>query len=1612
MVDALEPRTLLTSPALSVTLSSHTIVANSGSAATTGTVTRSGTDNGTALTVSLQSSDTVAVSVPATVLIPAGQASATFNVNAPAGDNASSGESVTISGSAQAEAVLAHDATFHASSPSFTTNAVAVQPVDGKVVAVGSYFTGNSQNYYDFAVVRDNADGTVDSTFNGGSVVQTGVAGQLMEAQAVAIQGDGKIVVGGVFQTSGDSHYNFILARYNSNGTLDTTFGSNGLVQLTPTSGYYNEIWSLAIEPSDGKILIGGDIDNGNPTYDDFAVARLNTNGALDTTFGSAGIASTSFSSGSDRGFGMAVQSDGKIVLAGTSYDGNQTSQFGVARFTTTGALDSTFGSGGQVTSDIPGDYEEAKAVAIQPDGAIVVAGYVDQAGVYPPNANDVVLARYTTGGVLDSTFGNGGTVVKDFGGNDLASAVAVEPDGTIVVAGQGGPSAGPLVARFLPSGAFDGSVIGAGTPLTSLALQPGGRVVVGGTSYSTGSIVDGYTGTAAVAGSDSLTVNPSVPVANADAYTTLENTTLTVPAPGVLGNDTDPSGLTLTPVVTATTSNGKLTMNGDGSFTYVPNKYFHGSDTFNYYVTDGHQTSQYVTDTINVTHVNQPPTAVDDFYSLVENGTVTAAAASTSLVMTSQKGDYIGQGQSYNYTPANATITASVLNGGVETNAVEVHVTAPNNDYWYLDFAAPNQARLVPGTYTGATRWPFQAAGVPGLDIAGEGRGSNTLTGQFTVIQALYDAQGNITAFAADFTQFGDNSKSSLSGRVMYDSSLSSPEGVLFNDTDPDNDSLTAHLVTGPSHGNVTLNTDGSFTYTPVANYGGNDSFTYKANDGQYDSNVATVHLAMNTPPTAAAQSITVPDAGEAAVALSGSDAETPPTNLTFTLKSLPGQGTLLRPNGTAAQVGDTFTGSPTTLTYLLPAVVQGSLTTSFTYTVTDDGDPSGTPGNALTSAPATITLSTPSSAAGLVRVVGTRGNDDIAVTHTSDGTALQVTINGSVVSNTLPLSSISQVRVFGLEGDDTIQVTDPTWNTYLDGGAGNNSLTLYGTSGPDRFAINTSSVSYRGSTITAAGPLTISSLTGNDTFIITGTPTAFSLVGGGGTDTVTATADASFTLSNNLLTTSSGASVALSGIGVAKLTGGAGNNTFTVSGWTGGGLLTGGGGMDTIAAIKNVNATLSNTGLASGDGMSVVLSGFSNANLTGGSHNDTFTVSGWTGTGTITGGGGLATVQAVKNANFTLTNAMLTTSDGMALTLSAIAYGRLFGKTGNNTYDVSGWSGAGSISGSGSTDTLDVTKDANMTLSNIGLYTGDGLSMSLSGLSNANLTGGAGNNTFTVNGWTGTGSIVGGGGTDLVSAVKNQDFTLSDSALVATDGMNLILSAVQKANLFSGTGNHQFDISGWSGGGSLVGQGGADTVVAAKGADFTISSGGIRDDVDGMVMGLTSVNSARLTITGTAGREISATRFTGTTTLTGGGGNDTLLGGSGGNVLIGGPGDDSLVAGAGRDILIGGGGADTLVGGAGEDILIGGATNYDANDAALNAIVSEWSRTDLNYAARVAHLRGTTTGGLNGTTDLTASTVPDDGAADVLQHGTGLDWYWVYAQDVYTLRPGELTN
>ena len=325
---------------------------------------------------------------------------------------------------------------------------------DGKLVAAGFFYGSSYDN--SFALARYGIDGKLDATFGtGGKVLTTtfaatsGYAAQA-EATAVAIQADGRIVAAGFTYTE-----DIALARYNTNGSLDTTFGSGGKV-VTNWGSLNDYAFAVGIQ-STGKIIVGG-YANTNGTFD-FVMTRYNSNGTVDATFGSNGTVFTDFSLSDDRIAALKVISGDKIVAVGRT-GGNMA----VARYTVNGALDTIFNNTGKMTTDFGGNYDEARAVAIDANGKIVVTG--------PAGVNgDIGLARYTTGGSLDSKFGSSGKVTTNLGGSDQSAAVAIDGSGKIVVGGYAGN--GFEVLRYTSSGALDNTFGSSGRVTTRIGANP-----------------------------------------------------------------------------------------------------------------------------------------------------------------------------------------------------------------------------------------------------------------------------------------------------------------------------------------------------------------------------------------------------------------------------------------------------------------------------------------------------------------------------------------------------------------------------------------------------------------------------------------------------------------------------------------------------------------------------------------------------------------------------------------------------------------------------------------------------------------------------------------------------------------------------------------------------------------------------------------------------------------------------------------------------------------------------------------------------------------------------------------------------------------------------------
>lgn len=375
----------------------------------------------------------------------------------------------------------------------FQANDVAALP-DGKIVVAGT-------DGEDFVVVRLNADGSLDQSFGANGAVTTDFIEGEDTARSVVVQADGKITVAGTAKRRIGARPNFAIARYETDGELDASFSSDGklVIEFGTSEGF-----ALAVQP-DGKIVVAGyEFNISSRTQANFAVARTNSDGTLDTTFDSDGKVTTDFLGGNDIAYDIALQADGKIVVAGTKDLGSSAVQdFALARYNGDGSLDTSFGMGGKVTTDFFSNLDDARAVAVQPDGKIVVGG----SAVTATNTS-FALARYQSDGSLDESFDGDGKVVTGFGGSyNAVSDIVIQTSGKIIAVGSALIKTGSVfaLARYKKDGSpdttfdIDGKLTtnfentAGGSAANAATLETDGRLVVAGTISQSNSAIVRY---------------------------------------------------------------------------------------------------------------------------------------------------------------------------------------------------------------------------------------------------------------------------------------------------------------------------------------------------------------------------------------------------------------------------------------------------------------------------------------------------------------------------------------------------------------------------------------------------------------------------------------------------------------------------------------------------------------------------------------------------------------------------------------------------------------------------------------------------------------------------------------------------------------------------------------------------------------------------------------------------------------------------------------------------------------------------------------------------------------------------------------------------------------
>jgi uncharacterized delta-60 repeat protein len=376
---------------------------------------------------------------------------------------------------------------------------VAIQP-DGRIVLGGEL--GDFDSYANSAVLmRLNPNGSLDQSFgSGGKVISTAQR----HLGGLVFQPDGKILTAGALPGT-PYGIAFAVSRYNADGSLDQSFGNGGFATIGAQSAtiVVSDGNGVALQP-DGKIVVVG-YASINPGGERFLLARFNPDGTLDQTFGTNGSVFTRFTNGTTRALTVALQPDGKIIAAGYNVADQETRNFALARYNTDGSLDLNFGLEGMVTTNFNlHNFAMAKAIVIQPDGKIIATGGLTRL------SDGFLLARYGSDGRLDQTFGTGGKVTTTFGSQTHGNggAIVLQADGKILVAGTISRS-DPLntgydfaVARYNPNGSFDPTFGNNGFTITAFnnhsvatacLLQADGKLVVAGYAGEPGASYDDF---------------------------------------------------------------------------------------------------------------------------------------------------------------------------------------------------------------------------------------------------------------------------------------------------------------------------------------------------------------------------------------------------------------------------------------------------------------------------------------------------------------------------------------------------------------------------------------------------------------------------------------------------------------------------------------------------------------------------------------------------------------------------------------------------------------------------------------------------------------------------------------------------------------------------------------------------------------------------------------------------------------------------------------------------------------------------------------------------------------------------------------------------------------
>ena len=1516
---------------------------------------------------------------------------------------------------------------------------------DGKTLLGGS--CGGNQG--DFALVRYNADGTVDQTFGTDGVVTTDFGYYIERGRSLSIQSDGKILIAGFISNGND--WDFAIARYNIDGTLDTSFSDDGKV-ITDFGGTSDKAYSINIQP-DGKILLAGLSGNTNLTDTDFALVRLNSDGSLDTTFNNDGKVTTDFGTASDSAYSVTIQADDKILVAG-----NSNNDFALVRYNADGSVDTTFSSDGKVTTSfLPNSTDEANSIAVQEDGKILVSGscYDPQIGGY-----EIALVRYNSDGSLDTTFDSDGLVTALFGnGSSYGRSITIQSDGKILLGGQvqGSPHFNFALIRLNIDGSLDttfngdGSLVAdigpIGNPDISYSVSVGedGKILVAGYGSNNGSSYDftqiryNRDGSLDLSfnGNNSLDATP-VMIENGSGVV-LDSNVQIYDAELFMFNSYAGSSLV-------------LSRHGGADSADV----FSGAGGV-FFELNGAQTSGNLTisDVIIGTFTQVSGTLTINFNSSATQDLVNLALKSISY---SNNSDGLASTIQIDWTFNDGNTGDQGLGGGqlitgstiVSVIQIEDEATADliingsPAEGGSLVASLTNVSDLDGAVTSISYQWQELIWGV-WYDIASGSTlnipSNQSYVGKMVhVVSTTTDELGGTTTFTGEtltILNVDDEATGALSvnGAAEEGGQLTA---ALTNVADLDGSTTTAYqwqentgTLQSPNWVNIANKTDATLNIPSDQSYvnksirvaatttdslGGTTTFTSDAQTILNLDDEATGSLNVAGTP-APGQSLLA-----SMTAVSDPDGAVTSTGYVWQLNN----GTLLSPNW--VDISGAANAS-----YSIPGDASGKMIRVISTTTDTLG---GT--TQFIGSPITISNNV---------INGTTGND------TLNGTVGDDTINGLAGNDTITGGSGTDALLGGAGNDIYIitagsehpaaEINDTAGTDIIrfTSGTANDTLTLYGldigieqvvigtaagvTTGTAALNVNaslvTSALAITGNNgdnqlvggsaaDTLTGGLGNDTLTGglgndimvggagNDTYVVDSTADVVTEAASAGTDSIQ-TSLATFSLGaltniENLRYTGSSNAI-LTGNAVANsIMGNAGNDILI--GAAGTDSLIGGDGSDLY--IMNVTADHSaaeivENGAAGTDEVRFITTTASTLTLFAG---DTGIESVVIGTGTGSSAVSTGTTAININAAAVLNGLTIKGNTGANILTGTTGYSDvMIGGLGNDTYVVNNTGDTVTEDLNAGTDLIQTTLNtySMASIANVEnlTFTGtSGASLTGNGLNNL-MTGGAGNDT--IDGGAGNDTMVGGAGndtyvvdsaTDVVTEASNAGTDLVQSSISYILGVNVEALTLTGASAINGTGNTLANtitgndlaniINGLAGADTMIGGGGNDTYVVDNVADSIVESlGGGLDLVQSSVSYTLANYVDNLTLTGT-----SAINATGNTD------NNTLIGNGGANILLGLLGSDNLNGGAGNDRLEGGLGNDTLTGGTGNDnFVFNTAINASSNvDTLTDFKVSGTDKIMLSKAifAALGSATPTATGVALTATDFVSGTTVTD--------------------------------